>query len=232
MLKTPAALLGLFRGDEMYVLKPQQHGHGNPSIRLDIPNPYTFVSDSLVEMVPIESSSYDGYVYLHYPNGEKVTFYISKYTPKPWPDLFMVPAGTKMSYTGRRHPLKSFRIYPLVPAKSVGGGRQHIDGSLRSTSLASSRIRSVHRRRRANYHTYKPYHSQCADNGNVHSEIPEVHVGDGRQNRRGNFLIRPLFRCDKGEKLLGGNGPSGSGVRGIAVASGMNLRGLRLKEAA
>ena len=134
MLKTPAALLGLFRGDEMYVLKPQQHGHGNPSIRLDIPNPYTFVSDSLVEMVPIESSSYDGYVYLHYPNGEKVTFYISKYTPKPWPDLFMVPAGTKMSYTGRRHPLKSLRIYPLVPAKSVGGGRQHIDGSLRSTA--------------------------------------------------------------------------------------------------
>lgn len=112
------------------------------------------------------------------------------------------------------------------------GGRQHIDGSLRSTSLVSNRIRSVHPRRRANYHTYKPYHSQCADIRNVHSEIPEVHVEDGRQNRREIFLIRPLFRCGTGEKYLGGNGPSGSGVRGIAVASGMNLRGLRLKEAA
>lgn len=110
--------------------------------------------------------------------------------------------------------------------------RQHTDGSLRSTSLASNRIRSVHRRRRANYHTYKPYHSQCADIRNVHSELPDVHVGDTRQNQRVLSLIRQLFRCGTGEKYLGGNGPSGSGVRGIAVASGMNLRGLRLKEAA
>lgn len=260
MLKTPAALLGLFGGDEMYVIKPQQYGG---YISVEGSSSYTINSDSLVKISPIKSSSSKVYVCLTYPNGEKVSFALKNAVGSPWPESFVVPAGTKLSV---EKPPIFFRldlnIYPLVPAKSVRGGvktlirrianatfkgglrdatreenvtrgcRQHVNGSLRSASLVSNRIRSVHHRRRANYHTYKPYHSQCADIRNVHSELPEVHVGDTRQNQRVLSLIRQLFRCGTGEKYLGGNGPSGSGVRGFAVASGMNLRGLRLKEAA
>ena len=251
MLKTPAALLGLFGGDEMYVVKP---GMTDPVLAGSTYSVFTAEDD----LVLLSVSPYSGAdtLTVTFPNGKTSYVSVAKATTVKlsWP----IPKGSTLR--SNMYQL-NFTYVPLVPAKSVGGvktlirrianatfkgglrdatreenvargGRQHIDGSLRSTSLVSNRIRNVHHRRRANYHTYKPYHSQCADIRNVHSELPEVHVGDTRQNQRVLSLIRPLFRCGKGEKLLGGNGPSGSGVRGFAVASGMNLRGLRLKEAA
>lgn len=116
MLKTPAALLGMLGGDEMYVLEP-----GMTSTTLSKSVAYKAPFTTAVDMVILMASTYSTVRFtITYPNKEQITAVFSgggsgeKATSLCWP----IPKGSTLAVDYDR---VSLTYVPLVPAKSVGG---------------------------------------------------------------------------------------------------------------
>ena len=116
MLKTPAFLMGLFGGNEMYVVAPG-------TTKLTERNSSTaFQLSTDILLVKARETNSGGLLKVTYPNKTSCTFPIgSSGTDLYWP----IAKGSTLSG------MQYLYYVPLVPAKSGGGGKPLLSSVLR-----------------------------------------------------------------------------------------------------
>lgn len=128
MLKTPAALLGMLGGDEMYVVKP---GTNTPTLVIRATKKGTIAPVDMLITHMSAFSTYGREVTITYPNKETISVTIPGGSSSGestvtlcWP----IPEGSVLSAVADD---PTIRYVPLVPAKSVGGGKPLLSSVLR-----------------------------------------------------------------------------------------------------